>query len=436
VSSLDTHSAKMEELCVLYVMGELSVGETDFMTRHLPECEQCQRTVRDFEKICLVDLATLAVEKAGAEFTGNIEAEEEDRLLNEVIQRAREDGSPRSIESILVPATASACRLSTRERLSANARPFFAVGGWAVAAVMIFGVVGFKKFSKLSGNVEPSIVTVLSNEAPDHSVAELNVWKDRLATAEAHLKLLDKQLEVGRLQVQIANSALSKAESAYVDSLSKQESLQAQIEAQDQKAQEQLADLAAARALLADARNKELALQAQMQNVEASARIQRDNDAAFHQVAANVSARSAASEQGPTEAEAKELFGARDLHIVDVYDVDHSGKASRTFGRVYYVNHKLLLFYAFDLAEKEKGRKAAGFQAWGFRQPDSTTPENLGLFYVDDAKLDRWVLRVSDPKILARIDTVFVTIEPNGGSASPKGRQLLFASLADSPNHP
>jgi hypothetical protein len=436
VSSSDIHSAKMGELCALYVVGELSIDETEFMTRHLPECEHCRRTVNEFEKLCLVDLAALAVERAGAEFTGNIEAEEEDRLLNGVIQRARDDRNPQSIESILVPEDTSACRLSWRERLSANARPFFAAGGWAIAAVMIVGVVGFQKFSKLSGDVKPTVVAVLPNKAPDPSVAELSVWKDRLATAEVHLDLLEKQLEAGRLQVQTANSALSKAESKYVDSLSKQESLQAQMEAQDQKAQEQMAELATARTQLADARNKEVELRAEMQNVEAALRVQRDNDAAFHRVAANVSTGSTTSEQGPTEAEAKELFGARDLHIVDVYDVDHSGKASRTFGRVYYVNHKLLLFYAFDLAEKGQGRKAVGFQAWGFRQPNSTTPENLGLFYVDDAKADRWVLRVSDPKILARIDTVFVTIEPNGGSASPKGRQLLFASLADSPNHP
>ena len=436
MSSLDTHSAKMEELCALYVVGELSIDETEFMTRHLPECEHCRRAIHDFERICLVDLAALAVERAGAEFTGNIEAEEEDRLLNKVIQRAQDDSGPRSIESILVPATISACRLSLRERLSVNARPFFAAGGWAVAAVMIIGVIGFKRFSKLPDNVTPTIVTALPNRAPGPSATELSAEKDRLVTAEAHLKLLEKQLEAGRLQVQAADSALSKAESAYKYSLSKQESLQTQIETQDQKAQEQIADLAIARAQLTDAHNKEVELRAQMQNVEAAARIQRDNDAAFHRVAANVSTGSVTSEQGPTEAEARELFGARDLHIVDVYDVDHSGKASRTFGRVYYVNHKLLVFYAFDLAEKGKGRKAVGFQAWGFRQPNSTTPENLGLFYVDDAKADRWVLRVSDPKILARIDTVFVTIEPNGGSASPKGRQLLFASLADSPNHP
>ena len=121
---------------------------------------------------------------------------------------------------------------------------------------------------------------------------------------------------------------------------------------------------------------------------------------------------------------------------MDVYDVDRAGQTRRTYGRVYYVNQRLLLFYAFDLEDRQKNRKAAGFQAWGFREPNSSKPENLGLFYVDDASLNRWVLRVSNPAILARIDTVFVTLEPPQGSTSPRGPKLLFASLGGPANHP
>ena len=102
-------------------------------------------------------------------------------------------------------------------------------------------------------------------------------------------------------------------------------------------------------------------------------------------------------EKAVDASEAKDILGARDLHIVDVYDVDKSGKSARTYGRIYYVNHHLLVFYAFDLARAEKSRVAAAFQAWGFRQPHSTTAESLGLFYLDNASLNRWTLRVSDP---------------------------------------
>jgi hypothetical protein len=39
------------------------------------------------------------------------------------------------------------------------------------------------------------------------------------------------------------------------------------------------------------------------------------------------------------------------------------------------------------------------------------------------------VLRFEDPQILAEIDSVFVTVEPPGGSAKPSGRQFLYAYL-------
>jgi hypothetical protein len=147
-------------------------------------------------------------------------------------------------------------------------------------------------------------------------------------------------------------------------------------------------------------------------------------------------AANAPESQGFGDAEAKELFGARDLHIVDVYDVDIQGNTRRSYGRVYYVQKKLLIFYAFDLQDKKHNRSAAGFQAWGYRQPSDAQPESLGLFDVDDASTNRWVLKVNNPRVLERIDAVFVTLEPPNGSPSPRGRRLLYANLAGPANHP
>jgi hypothetical protein len=107
--------------------------------------------------------------------------------------------------------------------------------------------------------------------------------------------------------------------------------------------------------------------------------------------------------QGFNDADAKELFGARDLHIVDVFDVDTDGQTKRTYGRVYYVEKKLLIFYAFDVQDKKRNRAAAGFQAWGYREANQNEPESLGLFRLDDSSANRWVLKVSNPRILERI---------------------------------
>ena len=126
----------------------------------------------------------------------------------------------------------------------------------------------------------------------------------------------------------------------------------------------------------------------------------------------------------------RELMGARNLHIVDVFDVDGKGKTQRPFGRVFYTEAKSLIFYAFDL----KG--GATFQAWGQREARDESAQSLGIFYVDDQKQNRWVLKFEDPKVLAQINAVFVTVEPPGGSVKPNRQKMLYAYLNATPNHP
>jgi hypothetical protein len=126
----------------------------------------------------------------------------------------------------------------------------------------------------------------------------------------------------------------------------------------------------------------------------------------------------------------RELMGARSLHIVDVFDVDGKGKTQRPFGRIFYTQGKSLLFYAFDL------KSGGTFQAWGQRETRDESAQSLGMFYVDDQKQNRWVLKFEDPKVLAEINAVFVTVEPPGGSIKPNRQKMLYAYLNATPNHP
>jgi hypothetical protein len=131
-----------------------------------------------------------------------------------------------------------------------------------------------------------------------------------------------------------------------------------------------------------------------------------------------------------------DLMGARNLHIVDVFDVDSKGKDNRAFGRVFYTEEKSLIFYAFDLADRNTTKRNASFQVWGASGPKQTPTKSLGIFYIDDQKQNRWVLKFEDPRVLAEIDSVFVTIEPPGGSTKPTGSKFLYAYLKANPNHP
>ena len=131
----------------------------------------------------------------------------------------------------------------------------------------------------------------------------------------------------------------------------------------------------------------------------------------------------------------RELMGARNLHIVDVADLDGQGKARKSFGRVFYTEGKSLIFYAFDLSQKGSASKVS-FQAWGQGQSTSTSVKNLGVFHVDDQVQKRWVLRVDNPELLKSVESVFVTVEPSPGRDKPSGRKLLYAYLGTQANHP
>jgi hypothetical protein len=131
----------------------------------------------------------------------------------------------------------------------------------------------------------------------------------------------------------------------------------------------------------------------------------------------------------------RELMGARDLYVAEVYDVGDNGATKKPYGRVFYTKGKSLIFYAYDL-DQQGIKRASTFQAWGRRGPDRQQALNLGIFYEDNASKKRWVLKIDDPKTLAQIDAVFVTMEPAGHSDKPSGKPLLFAYLRVDPNHP
>ncbi len=134
----------------------------------------------------------------------------------------------------------------------------------------------------------------------------------------------------------------------------------------------------------------------------------------------------------------RDLIAARNLHIIDVYDTDSRGKTTRAFGRVFYTEGKSLVFYAYDLASGHSDAGTYAFYVWGKKDGDPHLLRNLGPFAKDDQSQRRWVLTITDPKVLAEIDSVFVTLEPTDQKKAgrPSGKRLLSAFLGTPANHP
>jgi predicted RNase H-like nuclease (RuvC/YqgF family) len=56
----------------------------------------------------------------------------------------------------------------------------------------------------------------------------------------------------------------------------------------------------------------------------------------------------------------RELMGARNLHIADVFDTDAKGKTRPTLGRIFFTEGKSLVFYAYDLNDHRVQNALAG----------------------------------------------------------------------------
>jgi hypothetical protein len=131
----------------------------------------------------------------------------------------------------------------------------------------------------------------------------------------------------------------------------------------------------------------------------------------------------------------RDLMGARQLHVVDVRDTDPNGKAGKAFGRVFLTEGKSLIFYAFDLTDAKKINAKQTFQVWGQQEGKTSSLRSLGFLYVDDKTERRWALKTEDPAAVKEIDSVFVTVEPEGGAKKPSSQRLLYAYLGEA-NHP
>jgi hypothetical protein len=133
----------------------------------------------------------------------------------------------------------------------------------------------------------------------------------------------------------------------------------------------------------------------------------------------------------------RDIIGARNLHIIDVYDTDPEGNTKKSFARAFYTEGKSLIFYAYDLPAHRTDEGKYVYAAWGEQNGDKKNVRHLGILLNDDKGQKRWVLNFSDPKVLSEIDSVFITLERVGvDGGEPSGKRMLTAYLDSRVNHP
>jgi Anti-sigma-K factor rskA len=402
------------EMCAIATTGELCAQEEGQLREHLAECAECRQTLSEFETVS--DLgAPLLSSKLGA-FSCS-EGCDERPILAPAASEQEMGGKP----SLPIAPSWNHVWISFAAAilLTAALGVYSYEVGRSRAQIGIrhpnnsteTRVDGLEKQINDASHEDKVLKAQLAER--DRTIADLRhqmgnqlAALNELKSTEANVSKSLQTEEADKQQLIHDRSSLTeKLESATVSV----QSTQAQLDSLTQKRSE---DEGRAESLGAQIRT----LNAQLREREET--IGKQEDLLAH------------------DRDIRDLMGARDLYIAEVYDVARDGATQKPYGRVFYTRGKSLVFYAYDLDQQTNVKNASTFQVWGRRGPDKQQALNLGIFFEDSVAKKRWVLKVDDSKTLEQIDAVFVTLEPNGGSHKPSGKPLLFASLRIEPNHP
>jgi len=406
-------------LVAVYYSDELTDEEWALLQVHLAWCETCRTTFEQYKYVASDVIPMMAASAATGEHSL---PRESDRDIAEAERRLMAQlGStlPHLKESLPI-------------QKASWKRVVGALAACVLVAVAFAGVRIARKSSQPSVPSNPSIPS--STGAPSKAVAASNEDLRRMAE--------QAQLEVASLQqkLAVANSQLAQPKSS-------DPNLQRQLNVDRTQQQALIAERDAVSQQLAAARADAQSLRDQIGSFQASADQQAARttslEAKVRELTASLDETNTALSDKDRilaldkdflahDRDIRDLIGARNLYIADIFDTNENGKTAKPFGRIFYTKDRSLVFYGFDLEKQSGLKQAVAFQAWG--SGSDKQPTSLGLFYQDDTQ-KRWVLRCNDAKTLARMNMVFVTIEPPGGSARPTGKQLLRAYLQIQPNH-
>ena len=393
-----------EELAALAAGGHLSGQELAELQRHAEACAECKDAVTEFREVVYFGLPL--GQRPFHRSINMITSRPDHGARERFIRRASLEGIAFSPE-VRRPAAPRGPRLS------------FAVAGAGLLAAIVIGVLSISHHL-----VVPS--RQLGQPSQQNSSLEATISGLEQANAE-------QRRENEGLRAQLAK--LTTAESHHNDRTSADTTQLAsldtrspeKIEAQ-RKAQEKLLD--DARAELAELKKTRASDQASI--VADQIRI---NELSDQLKTAKANTSNMQRQLATAGGDLPNVMGARQLHVVDVRDSGPDGKPGKAFGRIFLTEGKSLVFYAFDLNDPTKSVSKKTYQVWGQQEGNAGSLHSLGFLNVDNKTQQRWVLKTNNAATFKEINSLFVTVEPQGGAKTPSGQRLLFAYLGEA-NHP
>jgi len=430
------------ELCAAATAGELNPDEQAKLGAHLTECAACRQAMREYEIASQHGVAALASEFAPeqveADGSWSVEKAEETFFKRLDKEAGRQSTSTNDNQEV----SRSRGQRYTYRPSQIRWREVWIPFAAAVLLGLALSIAAYRTGIKHGTDValsKPDIPKA-SSSSLEEQVSDAGHERAQLmakVTEESQI-IEDLRRQVSEQQGEV--NALRSAASTSHPAANEQPPNKSSTDAATRREEE----LAAAQAKLLQLQKTIDTLTGQREELTSRAATLQDKVGELTELARNhereldAKQEQVAKQQDLLEhdRDIRELMGARDLYVAEVHDVSSTGQTNKTYGRVFYTKGKRLVFYAYDLDAQPGVQNASTFQAWGRRGPDKQQILNLGIFYEDNISKKRWVLKTNDPKTLDDIDAVFVTVEPNGGSRRPSGKQLLFAYLRVNPNHP
>jgi len=422
---LDPHH-EFESLCALSTTGELTAEEWARLTEHLAHCDACREAKRQYEQVISTTMPALAVESAAEHeeesAPGSWSIEEAEAQLMESL---RDEPAPVRVASVSSSSLRSISRWKLARRYAMAASILLACGfaGYRIGVLRERGSVAIHVPATSLAPSNPARMNPAAAIPPPSLAKKITPDDGQAGASRDQLRM--NEVELAKLKDQLAQleGELTKRSADLDRSIEARADLDRQLALAQANQQSLQAKLSQVGEQLPQEAPPSLELKTQVRNLTA-ALADKDREIGEER------------ELLQHDRDIRNLIGARNLYIAEIYDVAKSGDTQKPFGRVFYTKDKSLIFYGYDLDQQKGVRKASTFQAWGSHGADRQNAVSLGLLYQDDANQKRWVLKFKDAKTIAKIDAVFVTVEPDGGSAKPTTKPLLFTYLRLDPNHP
>jgi hypothetical protein len=419
---------KLRSLCALASAGTLTASEWAELNAHVAICEECREAMHDYGLMAKRVMPVLAARYGAAEeVEGWDHSKVGERIFARIGFEQPDSGTARRESGAAARIGAPWWhRAPTRWTLGVAAAVCLILAGsfisyrlgWRAGSAMSKTDTDSIRREEALAKDKEKLSELLSADSLRLSQLEAESSKDR-----AEIERLRSALQTTEARLNENSASKNSSEEQRRAAAGERDALAAKLQDLQQSYGEVQAQLATLRAENKEVTARAASLQKEVEGLSATNQEQQQRIGSEDQYLS-------------ADRDIRELMGARQLYIADVFDVSSDSRRRKPYGRIFYTKGKSLIFYAFDLDQQTLAKNAGSFQAWGKSESGASKPVSLGILYLDNEANRRWALRCDAAEQLAQVDAIFVTVEPQGGSEKPTGKAFLYASLRKEPNHP